>query len=408
MDQMVERTIKDCVPCQCTVRSTTTEPIMPTDIPKSAWHTIELDFSSRTPTKEYLLAVYDQHSRKNIQKLAADMTTATAIRICKNFFSKYGIPKVIKSDNGPAFKSHDWANFAKRYNVVHQKITPLHPEANAGAERTMACTNKRIRCAKVAGTHWKVELSNYLKRYNQTPHSSTGFSPNMLLLGSDQCDILPNICPRTLTSQITGQAIENDALAKAKMKRYADTYQHTKHREFKMDDPVLHAWDRAYKHLPFFDPYPYRITSINGSMLTAARSNHLVTRNSRHFKIISELCYEKACNLIKKVPLKSATLKFIIYPRKELVPYQNEATTPPPTPNMLLDVIRPPGSPQMINNNQSNHLNEEIIQQAGQPTARVEGHSMERRSSGKQGRLSYINAYRMFPKASLTVINEHP
>ena len=45
MDQMVEKTIKDCVPCQCTVRSTTTEPIMPTMIPKSAWHTIEIDFS---------------------------------------------------------------------------------------------------------------------------------------------------------------------------------------------------------------------------------------------------------------------------------------------------------------------------------------------------------------------------
>ncbi len=79
-------------------------------------------------------------------------------------------------------------------------------------------------------------------------------------------------------------------------------------------------------------------------------------------------------DLTKKVPLKSATLKFIIYPKEELVPYQNEATTPQPTPNMLLDVIRPPGSPQMINNNQSNHSNEEIIQQAGQPTARVEGH----------------------------------
>ena len=195
MDQMVDNTIKDCLPCQCTVKSTTTEPIMPTSIPPSAWHTLAIDFSSRTPTNEYLLAVYDEHSRTTLQKLSQNMTTASAITSCKDFFRQYGIPKVIKSDNGPAFISAEWASFARKYNFKHQKITPLHPESNAGAERTMTATNKGIRCAQVAGTDWKIELSKYLKRYNQTPHSSTGFSPNMLLTGSDECDILPNLCP---------------------------------------------------------------------------------------------------------------------------------------------------------------------------------------------------------------------
>ena len=142
-----------------------------------------------SPTNDYTFAVYDCHSRKTLVKLANNLTSATAIKICQNFFSKYGIPNVIKSDNGPAFRSSEWTNFAKKYNFHHQKITPLHPEANAGAERVMKATNKLIRISKVTNTPWKVELSRYLHRFNQTPHSATGFSPNMLLLGHDNCEI---------------------------------------------------------------------------------------------------------------------------------------------------------------------------------------------------------------------------
>ena len=412
MDQMVESTIKECVPCQCTVKSTTTEPIMPSKIPPSAWHTIELDFSSRTPTNEYLLAVYDQHSRQNIQKLSQDMTTESAVRICKNFFIKYGVPKIIKSDNGPAFKSHAWADFARKYNFIHQKITPLHPESNSGAERTMSCTNKRIRCSKVDGTHWKVELSNFLKRYNQTPNSSTGFSPNMLLFGSDQCDILPNICPRTLTQDIIKKAIENDAKAKAQMKLYADAYQHTKLRTFEIGDPVLHTWERPNKHLPYFDPHPYRIRSKIGSMITAARRDHVVTRNSRHFKVINEKCYEKAMNLLERDQIKPVAIKFLIYPREELEPCQSVTVTPPPTPiinaepldllnssNIPVLPIDPPMVDDPLNTNHYIGQPNEQVPRAGQ-------HIMERRSSLRSGRLSYKNAFRMFPKPNLDAINE--
>ena len=185
------------------------------------------------------------------------------------------------------------------------------------------------------GIHWKVELSNYLKRYNQTPNASTGFSPNILLFGSDQCDILPNICPRTRTQDIITKAIENDNRAKARMKKYADAYQHTKIRKFSIGDPVLHTWDRPNKHLPFFDPHPYRITSKNGSMITAARTNHIVTRNRRHFKVINEKCFEKAMNLVEQVQIKPVAIKFLIHPTEQLEPCRNLTVTPPQTPNLV-------------------------------------------------------------------------
>ena len=414
MDQMIENTIKECVPCQYTVKTTTTEPIMPTNIPPSAWHTIELDFSSRTPTNEYLLAVYDQHSRQNIQKLSHDMTTESAVRICKNFFIKYGVPKIIKSDNGPAFKSHAWAEFARKFNFIHQKITTLHPESNSGAERTMACTNKRIRCSRVDGTHWKVQLSNYLKRYNQTPNSATGFSPNMLLFGSEECDILPNICPRTLTQDMIKKAIDNDAKAKALMKKYADAYQHTKSRKFEVGDPVLHTWDRPNKHLPYFDPHPYRIKSKIGSMITAARNNQEVTRNSRHFKVINEKCYENAIGLLDRDQSKPVAIKFLIYPRHELEPCQNITVTPPLT---LIIQSQPSDHLNLLDNTYTAYnatstqgslqKSAQSVSQSNEQVPKKGQHSMERSSSLKSGRLCYKNAFRMFPKSDLNDIDEN-
>ena len=88
------------------------EPIIPSTIPESAWHTLSIDFGSRIPSYEYTFVVYGSHSKKTLVKLASDMSSTTAIKICQNFFAKYGIPKIIKSDNGPAFRSSEWANFA--------------------------------------------------------------------------------------------------------------------------------------------------------------------------------------------------------------------------------------------------------------------------------------------------------
>ena len=238
------------------------EPIMPTSIPRTAWHTLSIDFSSKLPSGEYTMGILDEHSRKTLVKLSKNMTSETAIKVCMNFFGKYGIPKVIKLDNGPAFSSQQFANFAKTFNFKHQKVTPYHPEANAGSERIMKALNKRARCAAVAHTSWKDEMTQYLHRYNQTPHSSTGFSPNMLLIGQDKCDILPQIAPvRTRTEQTVNQAILNDDFAKAKMKYYGDKYQMTKTRDLSINHPILHLWIRNNKHMSIFDPHPYRVKS---------------------------------------------------------------------------------------------------------------------------------------------------
>ena len=44
---------------------------------------------------------------------------------------------------------------------------------------------------------------------------------------------------------------------------------------------------KVNKFSSYYDPVPYKVTDVKGSMITAARPGHLITRNTSFFKKIS-------------------------------------------------------------------------------------------------------------------------
>ena len=73
--------------------------------------------------------------------------------------------------------------------------------------------------------------------------------------------------------------------AKVKRKAYADNRRVAKEPGFKIGDQVLVRQRKINKLTPRFKPKPYRITAIKGTMITARRPNHVITRNCSYFKI---------------------------------------------------------------------------------------------------------------------------
>ena len=55
----------------------------------------------------------------------------------------------MKTDNGPPWNEHDMAKFSEYMGFKHRKITNLHPQSNAEAERFMSTIGKTIRAAQV-------------------------------------------------------------------------------------------------------------------------------------------------------------------------------------------------------------------------------------------------------------------
>ena len=82
----------------------------------------------------YLLVV-DYFSRYP-EVIRLNTTTSQAIiSALKSIFSRYGIPEILISDNGPQYISQEMKDFAMSYGFQHIISSPYFPQSNGQAER---------------------------------------------------------------------------------------------------------------------------------------------------------------------------------------------------------------------------------------------------------------------------------
>jgi len=70
------------------------------------------------------------------------------------------------------------------------------------------------------------------------------------------------------------------------MKQYADTK--SRHRRVSVGDTVLVRVQKTNKLSTPFSPSTYRVTRVKGTMVTAQRGDHTVTRNISFYKVIGD------------------------------------------------------------------------------------------------------------------------
>ena len=71
------------------------------------------------------------------------------------------------------------------------------------------------------------------------------------------------------------------------MKKNADKLSRAKEREIHVGDTVLVRQRKKNKFSSTFDPKPYRVTRVKGTMITATRPGHYITRNVSFCKEVS-------------------------------------------------------------------------------------------------------------------------
>ena len=59
----------------------------------------------------------------------------------------FGVPEIVKSDNGPPFQGGELHKYAQYLSFTHRKITPYHPRANGECERFMRTLGKVVKIA---------------------------------------------------------------------------------------------------------------------------------------------------------------------------------------------------------------------------------------------------------------------
>ena len=148
---------------------------------------------------------------------------------------------------------------------------------------------KAVRCAQVEGRDWRKVLCRFLLNYRATPHRTTGVAPAELLFNRRiTTNLLEVVC--TQESLYSDSSVRvKDFQTKQKMKEHADKRAHAQVSEIAIGDTVLVCQKKRNKFTTKFDPSPYKVVEVKGTMVTAFRKEKYITRNISQFKQIEPL-----------------------------------------------------------------------------------------------------------------------
>ena len=121
LSAQIETLVKNCPEC-VKERKVPPEPLCPSPTPDYAWQKVGMDLFD-LKGKPYLLLI-DYYSKFIEVALLSSTTSSHIIDHVKSVFSRYGIPEIVISDNGPEFDSRQFADFSKNYDFLHITSSP--------------------------------------------------------------------------------------------------------------------------------------------------------------------------------------------------------------------------------------------------------------------------------------------
>ena len=291
LEKLVEQRINCCNVCQINHPRTLFEPLKMSSMPDGPWERVDIDFWGPTPSNTDLLVVIDEYSRFVVVEEVLSKSAMSIIPILHKIFSTFGIPVVLKSDNGPPFNSQEFENMCQFFGIMHRLITPYWARANGEVERFNRNLNKVVKNAVASNTSWKKELNLFLGAYRATPHSSTGVAPVNLFFKFNSTSRLATLVKlRKFDRSVSdAHALQCDEKAKAKMKVHGDRNLRVVECNLEVGDLVLYQPPKlriASKTKPVREIDVFKIISIKGSNITVVSqtTGKSLNRNSSCFK----------------------------------------------------------------------------------------------------------------------------
>ena len=215
MSKEVEDMILNCSTCLTFQKGNTKEPLMPKEVPNGPWEVLGTDLF-HFQGREHLLVI-DYFSKYVETKALTELTSVETIRSLKKMFSRFGIPKILYSDNGPQYNSSKFRNFAAKWNFESRTSSPRFPQSNGMVERHLQTVKRMLTKAEHDGRDPYLTLLEY----RNTPISDVIASPAELMFGRKINGLLPRKEDFILTKEFD-KTREKLILRQQKQKEYHD------------------------------------------------------------------------------------------------------------------------------------------------------------------------------------------
>uniref|UniRef100_A0A2A4JAD9 RNA-directed DNA polymerase n=1 Tax=Heliothis virescens TaxID=7102 RepID=A0A2A4JAD9_HELVI len=187
MAKAVKSVLRQCDLCQKTkhVTETTIGPCKPV-VATEVGEIVMADWYGPLPPgkygMQYILVIQDSFSKFIHLYALRRATTKAALSCVRKYMSAVPIQKLV-TDNGRQFTSRHWSEGLHQLGIIPSHTTVRNPRPNS-TERVNKELGRLFRayCHK-SHRSWVGILSNIVQCYNNTIHSSTGYTPNEVLVG---------------------------------------------------------------------------------------------------------------------------------------------------------------------------------------------------------------------------------
>ena len=145
----------------------------------------------------YILTIIDSFTKWVEAFPLPEQSAETVAKILVNdFITRMGCPQMIITDQGTNFESRLFAQVCDLLEIAKKRTTPYHPSANGQVERYNQTIIQMVRCAGMEHQNeWDVKLPLLMSAIRSTVNSTTGFTPNKLMLGREVCTPLQLMLP---------------------------------------------------------------------------------------------------------------------------------------------------------------------------------------------------------------------
>lgn len=227
----IENLAKSCENCSVNKISPPKTELHPWKWPEEVFSRIHIDFMGPFLNK-YFFIIVDSHSKWIEVFPTNNITTDFTVHALHSTFARFGLPKVIASDNARSFTSSNFKQFLEQYGIQHSTISPYFPQSNGAAENAVKIIKNSLK--NFLGNNKNLDINSALNKflfdYRNTKHSTTGVSPSMLMFGRDL---------RTRFSILKHENIENVKNKVLVEQKKQIKYFGGKDRQFKIGDKVI-------------------------------------------------------------------------------------------------------------------------------------------------------------------------
>ncbi|GFU84690.1 uncharacterized protein K02A2.6, partial [Trichonephila clavipes] len=184
IDNDIEEAAKNCVDCARYKADPPKPKVHYWEYPSMPWERIHVDFAGPIFEHTFFLII-DAHSKWLEVYPMKVTTTKKTIECLRDSFARFGLPRVLVSDNGSQFTSYEFQRFMHKNGVRHKTSAPFKPSSNGQAERYVATLKQSLRAMHKYEDTIQQKLSTFLMQYRKAPNVTTTLSPAMLFLKRD-------------------------------------------------------------------------------------------------------------------------------------------------------------------------------------------------------------------------------